>query len=326
MIISRTPLRISFAGGGSDLKEFYKREAGAVFSTAINKYVYITVNQKFDENIRIKYSETEHVARVDEIKHPLFRETMKYTGVKTGVEITSLADVPTRGSGLGSSSSFTVGLLNALYSYSGKNADAEKLAKEACKIEIDILKEPIGMQDQYIAAYGGLRLIHFNSDENVKVEEVKIHKDTKKKFEENLMLFYTGVSRKASAVLEEQKKNTLKKDKFENLEKMRDLAFEMVDVVREGNLDMFGKLLHRGWEYKKKMALGIATPYIDSIYEKALKAGAIGGKITGAGGGGFLLLYVPIEKQGSVRNALEGLKELKFGFEPQGSKIIFIES
>ncbi|HIK00790.1 TPA: GHMP kinase [archaeon] len=326
MIISRTPLRVSFAGGGTDLKEYYSRQVGAVISTAIDKYVYITVNNKFDSDIRVKYSKTENVDSAEQLEHPLFRETMKFTGVTKGVEITSVADVPTRGSGLGSSSTFTVGLLNALYAYKGQHTTAEKLASEACKIEIDILKEPIGKQDQYIAAYGGFDYIQFMPDGIVKVDPIIIKKDVKEEIESNMSLFFTGIERKSSEILNVQKKVTGEKEKVEILTKMRDIAAEMRNALHDGEAQKVGELLHKGWELKKKVVGGISNQIIDEMYAKARKAGASGGKVCGAGGGGFVLIYAPEEKMERVRQALKGHKELPFKFSQEGSKIVYIGS
>ncbi len=325
MIISRTPLRVSFAGGGTDLKEYYKKEYGAVLSTALNKYVYITINSKFEGDIRVKYSKTENVESAEKLEHPIFREAMKFTGITRGVEVTSMADIPTRGSGLGSSSTFTVGVLNALYNYKGANVSSEKLAKDACKIEIDILKEPIGKQDQYIAAYGGFNYIKFMPDEAVVVEPIKLGKNTKDELEKNTGLFYTGIERNASSILSTQKKVTSENEKFKVLTEMRDVAEEMKNVLQKGGTNEFGELLHRGWELKKQLVGGITNSVIDNIYEKARKAGATGGKVCGAGGGGFVLIYAPDGKLAKVREALKNQKELPFRLEPEGSKIVFVE-
>ncbi len=323
MIISRTPLRISFAGGGSDLRAYYSHGYGAVTSTAIDKYIYITVNRKFDDRIRVSYSMTEIVDSVDEIQHDIVREAMKVTGVDSGVEITSIADIPSRGTGLGSSSSFTAGLLNALYAHDGKFASAERLAREACNIEIEILGEPIGKQDQYAGAFGGLNHIRFNSDESVFVDPVICSRETKELLNERLMLFYTGLTRRASTILTEQKKRT--GGKLETLDEMVRLSEELRDALRSDDLDRFGEILHRGWCLKKELAGGISNPAIDDFYERARRAGAVGGKILGAGGGGFLLFYCDEGKQAAVREALSDLKATPFGLEPQGSKIIYVE-
>lgn len=326
MIISRTPLRISFVGGGSDLRSYYHHRPGAVVSTSIDKYIYITVNKKFDNKIRASYSKTENVDTASQIEHPLIRECMKKVGIRGGIEVTSMADIPSEGSGLGSSSSYTVGLLNALYAYLGKHVSAAQLGKEAAEIEIEILKEPIGKQDHYIAAYGGLQYIQFNPDESVFVDPIICLTETKKEFEKRLLLFYTGITRSASAILSVQNKNMVnEKKKRETMEKMVDLTRDMQDALRENKLKIIGKLLHKNWLLKKSMASGISNKEIDDWYNKAMKSGAIGGKILGAGGGGFLLFYVEPEKQAKVISALKDLRHIPFALEPQGSKIIFVD-
>lgn len=321
MIISRTPLRISFAGGGTDISTFYRKEGGAVTSTAINRYMYITVNRKFDSAIRLSYSKTENVEKVDEIQHPLVREALKLTGITKGIEITSMADVPAQ-TGLGSSSAFTVGLLNALYAYKGEFKPPKLLAEQACHIEIELCKEPIGKQDHYIAAYGGIQHIQFNPDETVFVDPVICSPETKRQLEEGMMLFYTGVTRPSSAILTEQKKQM--DEKAEIMKKMK-LQSELVrDALVGGSIAEFGKLLHEGWMLKRQLTGSITSPDIDEYYEKALKAGALGGKLLGAGGGGFLLFYCPPQKQDAVRRALSSLKETTISLEPQGTKIIYV--
>ena len=324
MIITRTPFRISFVGGGTDLPDFHRVEPGVVVSTAINKYMYIVVNKRFDDTIRVSYSETEIVEDVEEIQHPIVREALKSAGVTKGIEIASIADIPAR-TGLGSSSSFTVGLLNALYAYKGILKSAEDLAREACHIEIDTLGEPIGKQDQYIAAYGGLRYIQFNPDETVFTAPIICSSETKEKLAQNLLLFYTGDTREAGSILKEQKANTKQADKLASLRRMSNLAFELKEKLNKGSSpDVLGEFLHKGWLLKRQLASGISSSKIDEFYEKALAAGALGGKILGAGGGGFLLLYCPKEKQPKVREALSNLTLTQFSFEPEGSKIIYI--
>ena len=321
MIISRTPLRISFVGGGTDLKAFYRHEAGMVISTAINKYIYIGAHKHFDgSSFLLKYSEVEEGRDVNTIKNDLIREAMKLVGV-TGVEIVSMSDVPAKGTGLGSSSSFVIGVLNALYAYKGIKRSPEELARDACKIEIDVIGKPIGKQDQYIAAYGGLNKITFRRDDNVEIEKIKIPENKSKELDSNLMLFYTGRTRSADTILKEQKNNT--QNKMDSLIKIRNLVDELRSCLNKGELDKFGEFLHRNWIEKRKLANGITDDAIDMYYEKALSAGALGGKICGAGGGGFLLLYCPQEKQDNVIKSLAGLEEMKFNFEPEGSKIIF---
>ncbi len=321
MIISKTPFRISFCGGGTDLKEYYSKKQGSVVSTAIDKYMYINVKDFFDrDKIFVKYSRTEFVNNVDRIKHPIIREALKLTGILRGIEISSMADIPSA-TGLGSSSTFTVGLLNALHAYLDKHKSPEKLAKEACKIEIDILKEPIGKQDQYISAYGGFRHTLFNHDDSVSSEIIMIPKSLREELENNLLLFYTGITRKARDILSEQKKNT--RDKIESLDKMKELSFELKDSLIKKDLTRFGELLHRNWEYKKKLASGITNPVIDRHYNLALKAGALGGKILGAGGGGFLLFYCEPNRQNSVIKNFKSLRHVPFGFENHGTSIVY---
>ena len=325
MIISRTPFRISFAGGGTDLKSFYENEYGAVISTTINKYMYITVNSLsnfHNHKIRISYSKTELINNVDEIKHPVVREALKLVKIDGGIEITSMADIPA-GTGMGSSSSFTVGLLNALYAFQGKSVSSEQLAQEACKIEISLLREPIGKQDQYAAAYGGLNYIQFNPGEDVFVNPLVSSREIKDKFRNHLMMFYTGITRKANSILKRQNKNI--DSKKQDLKKMRELAIEIRKVLDGGKeLDRVGEILHQGWLLKKELTSGISNNLIDGYYNKALEAGALGGKVLGAGGGGFILLYVSPQKQQKVREVLGDLKELSFRFENQGSTIIYV--
>jgi D-glycero-alpha-D-manno-heptose-7-phosphate kinase len=322
MIISKTPLRVSFAGGGTDIADYYRTGYGAVVSSAIKKYVYVTVNKRFDEDIRISYSKTEIVDSLDKVEHGLVREALRKVGIRNGIEITTIADIPSKGTGLGSSSAIAVGLLNALYAFKGYRASPKKLAEEACEIEIEKLGEPIGKQDQYIAAYGGMQHIKFNTDETVTLDPVICPPKTKRDIESHLMLIYTGKTRKASDILSKQKSNS--KTNKDILDKMRDQADQLFHDLTSLQVNKLGQALKDGWELKKSLAKGISDPEIDKIYAKALKAGAVGGKITGAGGGGFLVLFVPPESHWSVRNALPGMKDLEFKIEPQGSKIIYV--
>jgi len=321
MIITQTPLRVSFVGGGTDLRGFYSQEPGCVLSAAIDKYVFVIVKERFDDKIVLNYTRKESVDEIEEVQHDLVRETMKKTGVSRGVEITTLADIPSRGTGLGSSSSITVGLLNALYAYTGEFRDAETLAQEACEIEIEILGAPIGKQDQYIAAYGNIRKIIFHPDEAVEVKLVKLDYSLRRRFNEKLLLFYTGKTRSAATILNEQQAQIPQRRRI--LQQMCRLPDEVRDCLNNGNLDDVGRMLHRNWEHKKQLASGVTDGQINELYEKALSAGALGGKITGAGGGGFLLLFCPGERQEDMRHALSHLTELPFRFENQGSKIIF---
>ncbi len=326
MIISRTPLRISFMGGGSDLPAFYEHEPGSVISTAINKYIYITVNKKFDRQIRASYSITEIVDHLGELKHELIRESMRLTGVEEGIEITSISDIPSAGTGIGSSSSYTVGLLNALYAYQGVYAGAERLANDACKIEIEICRKPIGKQDQYIAAYGGLQCIRFNPDGGVWVDPIVCKPETKTEIQRRLLLFYTGITRSADTILEDQKQSTLNNPQVRGtLRNMSQMAQAMRGMLCANGLDNFGELLHEGWMLKKTVAAGISNSRVDEWYELAKKYGAVGGKLLGAGGGGFLLLYAHPDNHAAIISALAELRHVPFRFEPQGSRIIYIE-
>lgn len=322
MIITRTPFRVSFAGGGSDLKEFYSKNGyGAVVSAAINKYMYIVIHPYFHDKIRLKYSKTEDVENVDEIQHPIIRECLRKVKLEKGVEIASFADAPA-GTGLGSSSAFTVGLLNALYAYKGKVVTKERLAAEACEIEIDILKEPIGKQDQYAVAYGNINYIKFNKDETVDISPVLLTESVREKLEDRLCLYYIGGKRKAGDILNEQKRNMLDEEKFQNLRKMVTLADELRDVLSKENVGSLGVLLHKGWLYKKELASGISNEGIDGLYNQALEHGASGGKLLGAGGAGFLLIYT--DKHESLKKYL-GCKVLPFNIDREGTKIIFYE-
>jgi D-glycero-alpha-D-manno-heptose-7-phosphate kinase len=319
MIISRTPFRVSFAGGGTDLSAYYKKTPGAVVSTAIDKYMYVTVNKYFDDSIILKYSRTELVKAVDEIKHPILRECLKLTGLTRGVEVTSMADV-VGGTGLGSSSSFTVGVLHALHAYKGEYVSAEQLAREACDIEIARLKEPIGKQDQYIAAYGGFRFLEFLPDESVRVDPLILPDGAADKLHGRLLLLYTGRTRKAGPVMRRFQKGF--DSRAAALGRLRVLADQARAELQAGKVDAFGELLHEAWEAKKEVG-GVTNPELDKAYEKARKAGAIGGKILGAGGGGFLLLFAPERKHGGITDAL-GLRRIPFRFEKEGSKIVYV--
>jgi D-glycero-alpha-D-manno-heptose-7-phosphate kinase len=326
MIISRTPLRISFAGGGSDLPAFYRQVPGAVLSTAIDKYIYITVNPKFDDQIRASYSRTEMVDSVDELQHELIREALKLVRIYKGIEITSISDIPSRGTGLGSSSTYTVGLLNVLYAHRNYFAGAERLAQEACTIEIERCGKPIGKQDQYIAAYGGLQFIQFRPDETVCMDPLVCAPETKRRLQDGLLMLYTGLVRSADDILREQSHNTqADEEKRVSLQRMVGIASQMREALLYNDLDGFGELLHEGWMEKRKLAAGISKPCIDEWYKTARTHGAIGGKILGAGGGGFLLLYAPAEKHPTICEALPELRPIDFRFEPQGSKLIYVE-
>jgi D-glycero-alpha-D-manno-heptose-7-phosphate kinase len=322
VIISRTPFRVSFAGGGTDLRAFYGAEPGAVTSVTIDRYMYITVNRRFDDTLRVSYSRTEIVDDFESLRHPIVRECLRLTGLTRGLEITSIADIPA-GTGVGSSSSFTVGLLHALHAFAGRHAAPDLLARQACQIEIDVLGEPIGKQDQYAAAYGGLRHLRFHPDESVSVDPVICPPGTVRELQANLMFFYTGAVRSASEILERQRQNT--ESKREHLRAMRALAERIRDVLQEGRrLERVGEALHEAWAHKQQLAGGITSPAIDGFYARAREAGALGGKILGAGGGGFLLLYVERPNQPRVEGALRELRRVPLAFENQGSKIIFV--
>lgn len=321
MIITQTPLRISFAGGGTDFKDYYARSGGSVLSTAIDKYIYVIVKERFDDKIRVGYSRTEMVDGVAAIEHELVREAMKKVGIDRGIEISTMADIPSEGSGLGSSSSVTVGLLHALYAYKGCLVTPETLAREACEIEIETLGKPIGKQDQYIASYGGLRLIAFHPDESVTVSTVPMSDEKRRRFSECLLLFYTGITRKADTILAKQKDNI--EARLPTLDLMREQTQEIYDALTNCNQNRVGRILDAGWKHKRQLTERISNSAIDGLYEKALDAGAMGGKIAGAGGGGFLLLYCPPDRQGAVRHALADMKELPFALERDGTKVIF---
>jgi hypothetical protein len=322
MIITKTPFRVSFCGGGSDMANFYEKYGGCVLSTSINKYCYISIHPYFNENqTLLKYSENELVDEISQIKHKIFRQVLGDMNVH-GVEITSTADIP-GGTGLGSSSTFTVGLLNTLNCYNGKFVSKNKLAALACEVEIEKLGNPIGKQDQYGAALGGLNFIKFNQDGSVSHEPIMMEGKTYKKLQKNLLMFYTGTTRSANTILAEQTKNITSEDKAKNLLKMCGLAKDMKSALESNDISSFGKILDEGWQLKKELASGIANPAIDEAYDIAMKNGALGGKLLGAGGGGFLLFYCEEEKQAQLKKAI-GLKELDFSFERDGTSVIYI--
>lgn len=322
MIITKTPFRVSFCGGGSDMANFYEKYGGCVLSTSINKYCYISIHPYFNENqTLLKYSENELVDSPDQIRHRIFRQVLTDMGIH-GVEISSTADIP-GGTGLGSSSTFTVGLLNTLNCYKGKFVSKDKLAKLACEVEIEKLGNPIGKQDQYGAALGGLNFIKFNQDGSVSHEPILMEGKTYKELQKNLLMFYTGTTRSANTILAEQTRNITSEDKARNLLKMCELAKDMKIALENNDISSFGKILDEGWQLKKELASGIANQAIDEAYEIAMKNGALGGKLLGAGGGGFLLFYCEEEKQEQLKKAI-GLKELDFSFERDGTSVIYI--
>ena len=321
MILARAPFRISFVGGGSDLPAFFEQNYGAVVSTAIDKYVYIMIHPYFHNKIRIKYSKVEDVDHISEIKHPIVRECLKLVGVERGIEIASIADVPA-GTGIGSSSTFTVCLLHALYTFKGQKVGKEKLAREACQIEIDLLKEPIGKQDQYIASYGGLNFFRFERNGQVLIEPLTLPSILQDRLFENLCMFYVGNPRQASQILKNQSANMKRKLEFNQTKKLVGLAEQLKEELKLGNSDSLGRLLDQGWQIKKRLSKDISNSVIDDYYIKAQKAGALGGKLLGAGGGGFLLFYCPKEYQSQLRQVL-GLRELSFALDYNGSQIIY---
>ncbi|MGC9011298.1 MAG: kinase [Candidatus Micrarchaeia archaeon] len=323
MIITRTPLRITFTGGGTDLQSYYKYHSpGAVVNAAINKYIYIIVNKKFDNAIRVSYSRTEIVDSVDKIQHPTVREALKLLDIDGGIEILSISDIPSEGTGLGSSASFLVGLLNALHSWKGEVVSPEELAKEAIHIKTDILKEAEGKQDEYIAAYGGMRLMYFNSDESVEVRPIIMPEDARAMLKSNLMLMYTGMHRRAPDILNKQSSSV--SQHLKEYDKMKEITIKLYENLAKGNWKDTGTLLHENWLLKKSLESDISNNEIDMFYKKAIENGAEGGKILGAGGGGFMLLFAPPEKHDQIKKALPELREEDFEFEYLGSRIIFV--
>ena len=316
---------MSFVGGGSDLPSFYRQHGGAVVSTAINKFVYLTLNEKFDHRIRVSYSRTEEADTVAEIQHPLVRESMTLLGCPGGLEITSIADIPSKGSGLGSSSAFTVGLLHALHAYEGRDTTPAQLAKEACAIEIDRCGEPIGKQDQYAAAFGGFNFIEFHADDSVSVEPIRCRRETLAALQDNTLMFYTGLSRSASAILKNQQEAVASSAaKQQTLLNMVQLARDLKAELENNNVASFGEILHEGWEMKRSITGEISSGEIDAWYAAARRAGATGGKLLGAGSGGFLMFYAPREQHEAIAAALEELRRIPVQFEPEGSRIIFV--
>lgn len=324
MIITRTPFRVSFAGGGSDLPSFYHQHEGCVLSTSINKYMYVSIHPTFNrQETCIKYSKTEIVDDVRKIQHPIARQLLLDRRL-TGVEIVSTADIPS-GTGLSTSSAYTVGLINALNAFQGKYASQEKIAAQACEVEIDKLGEPIGKQDQYGTAVGGLKFIRFLPDDTVEVEPVVMRTETRRELDDNLLLFYTGLTHSAGSVLKEQNANMISAaDKVNNMIRMTKLAYEMRESLISGDLSSFGDIMNENWQLKRGMASTISNGLIDQYYDIAMKSGARGGKLLGAGGGGFLLFYCEKKAQPRLRSALSDLVELPFEMETGGTKVIYV--
>jgi len=320
MIITQTPLRIGLLGGGTDLPGFYRENGGRVLNCALDKYIYVIVKQRFDDDIYVNYSKKEIVSRVEELEHELVREAMQMTGVTQGVEITTLADIPSAGSGLGSSSAVTVGLLHALFAYQGRQVSAAELAERACAIEIDRCGKPIGKQDQYIAAFGGIRDIRFGPCDEVVAEEVDLGAADRRALQRQIMLFYTGITRSADTILAEQ--NARLDATRPQLGQLRDLAGFAAQRLRDGDVDAIGPALRESWEAKRKLAPGVSNGHIDAAVSRALEAGASGAKLTGAGGGGFLLVICPVEHQRAVRQSLADMRELPVKLDRLGSRVV----
>jgi D-glycero-alpha-D-manno-heptose-7-phosphate kinase len=317
MIITRTPLRISLLGGNTDFPDYFLHYGGVCVSTSINKYIYCIVKKRFDDLIIINYSKKEIVDKIDDIEHDLVRECLRFVGIERGMEISFLADIPTEGTGLGSSSAVTVGLLNALYIYQDKQVDRETLAEETCHIEINILKKPIGVQDQFACSFGGLNGYLFGTSSGTVVQRIRINESVKEDFNNSLMLLYTNQTRKSEEVLK-----NLNHD-VDVLNENKKLALDGIDYLTKGDLRSFGQSLHKYWEHKKTLSDSISNTEIDAMYDKAMNAGAIGGKVVGAGGGGFLLVMFPANRRAVVRGSLKDYKELPFRFEKSGTKVIF---
>lgn len=324
MIITRSPLRITLGGGGTDLPSYYKEHGGFLIAAAIDKYVYVTVNRPFVPGIFLKYSKLEHVEKLEEVTHPIIREAIQMLEFKTPqLEITTLADIPA-GTGLGSSGSFTTALLKALYTHRKRLLPPEELAQKACEIEINRLKEPIGKQDQYIAAYGGVTCFTFHKDDTVDAVPLKVKMETLYDLEDHLLLFFTGFSRSAGTILSDQKSRTEKNDQemLQNLHFVKEIGLRSQKALEEGNVYLFGELMHEHWEHKKKRSGGMSNPQINEWYEMGLKNGAVGGKLVGAGGGGFLLFYTTDRNR--LRQAMSriGLEEVRFRFDFEGTKVL----
>ena len=325
MIVSRTPFRITLGGGGTDLPSYYKNHGGFIFSFCLSKYMYVCINRpSADELIRLKYSISESVESLSELKHDIAKACLERVGIDSQIEIASLSDIPA-GSGLGSSSTYTVGLLNALHSFNGDYKSLEFLADEACTIEMDILNKPMGKQDQYLAALGGFTVLEIDKDGTVKSKKINLEKSVMNDLNRNLLIFYTGQQRKNNKILKEQDDSTKnnKKEVLNSLHYIKESGYKILDIVQSGNIDELGLMFKDHWDMKKKLSSGVTNPVIDSIYNKALANGATGGKISGAGGGGFFTFYCNKEHQ-KLRNAMkaEGLKELEYSFDLDGSKII----
>ena len=326
MILSKTPLRMSFVGGGSDMPSFYEEELGAVLSTTIDKYIYIAVNAKFDGRIRVSYSQTEDVDHRAEVQHPLVREALAKARIDGGIEIASLADIPSKGSGLGSSSSYTVGLLNALYAYQSRYASKAELASDACDIEIEKCGEPIGKQDQYAAAFGGLNLIQFHPDRSVQVDPVLCSNQLTRALEDNILVFFTGRTRSASALLAKQSEALKSEDRKTIMRQMVALVFDLKRELEHGSIANVGPILHANWMLKSKLSDGITDSEIDRWYNTGLANGATGGKLLGAGNGGFMMFFAAPERHADIIKALYPLEQMPIRFDQGGTQIVFYQN
>ena len=316
---------MSFVGGGSDLPAYYHQDEGAVLSTTVDKYMYVTVNQKFDGDIRLSYSQTEDVNHVDQIKHPIVRNVLELLDIHGGIEIASMADIPSKGSGLGSSSSYTVALLHALHAYKNSHISKGELGRLASHVEINLCGDQIGKQDQYAAAFGGLNLIRFHTDESVSVDPIICKSATVKRLEESILVFYTGRTRSTSALLSEQSTNMQYEDKRKLMTKMVNLAYEMKYLLESDDLDSVGELLDNNWKLKCQMAAGVSDSQIDQWYQQGIQAGAKGGKLLGAGNGGFMMFFAPPEKHPDIIKSMKGLRQVPFLFDNNGSQIVFYQ-
>lgn len=327
MIISRSPVRITLGGGGTDLPSYYSKYGGALIAAAIDKYTLVTAHTRFDDEIKLNYSQTEIVEKIEDIKHNIFREALKLLNINNRIELTSLSDMPSS-SGLGTSSSFTIALLNALHTYKKEFVSQKQLAEEACHIEMDILKEPIGKQDQYISAFGGITYLEFEKDGTVKVEPVHMTEEARDELHHNIILFYTGIQRSASKILREQDEKSKKDENktIDTLHEIKKVGLETKKAFEKGDVDKLGEYLDEHWNIKKRLSHGVSNTFIDECYDHAIKNGALGGKIMGAGGGGFFMFYHNgnnTEKTAFIKEmAKKGLKKMRYNFDFEGTKIV----
>jgi D-glycero-alpha-D-manno-heptose-7-phosphate kinase len=326
LILSRTPCRMSFVGGGTDIPAFYRRYGGAVLSTSIRSYINVVVNPKFDGGVRVSYSKTELCANSSEVEHPIVREALRMLDIRGGIEIVSIADVPSSGTGLGSSSSFTVGLLNALHAFKSERATKDQLGRESSEIEIDILGEPIGKQDQFAAAFGGLNFIRFNEDDSVDVEALNCSYQVESQIDSHTLTFYTGIGRRAGDILKAQNQVIADGSRTSVLKRMATQAEELRDELRRGNVDALGEALHEGWRLKQSLTPEISSSQIGDWYDRARAAGASGGKLLGAGAGGFMVFYANPDRHEAIRRELAELRPVKLRLDRDGSQVIFADA